>query len=225
VEALATISGLDVEGGLKRVMGKRDFYARLVRGFAEGEEARATEVIRQLLADGDREAAERTAHSLKGVAGTIGAGELQARAQAVEAEIRDEAPDLEMRLESMDEELTRVAGAVRQAFGTPSMSDAEVVTEIGPLGDDVLARLPGLIQTLEGKRDTATELAGTMTIDEIEGFAAEMRRLGEESGYTPLARWAGKLGEAAAGFDMDGMAGGLGGFASLIDEARERQAS
>ena len=35
-DRLAAIEGLDVEAGVKRVMGKRDFYEKLVRQFAEG---------------------------------------------------------------------------------------------------------------------------------------------------------------------------------------------
>ena len=89
VSALSAIEGLDVENGLKRVIGKRDFYEKLVRGFATGEEVRTVETVRLLLAEGDIEAAERTAHSLKGVAGTIGAGELQSRAAVLETAIKE----------------------------------------------------------------------------------------------------------------------------------------
>ena len=83
-DALKAIPGLDVDAGLKRLMGKRDFYERMLRQFTTGEESQAVATIRARLAEGDRDTAERTAHSLKGVAGTLGATELQARAGELE---------------------------------------------------------------------------------------------------------------------------------------------
>ncbi|MBT4140686.1 MAG: Hpt domain-containing protein, partial [Candidatus Latescibacteria bacterium] len=52
----------------------------------------------------DRAGAERAAHSLKGVAGTIGATELQTCAQALETAIHDKA-DIETQLTLVGEEL------------------------------------------------------------------------------------------------------------------------
>ena len=43
---LESVKGLDVEGGVKRLMGKRDFYEILVKGFATGEEAKTVETVR-----------------------------------------------------------------------------------------------------------------------------------------------------------------------------------
>ncbi|MBT4099058.1 MAG: response regulator [Gemmatimonadetes bacterium] len=39
IESLHQIDGLDVDAGLKRVVGKRAFYERLIRGFVDGNEA------------------------------------------------------------------------------------------------------------------------------------------------------------------------------------------
>ena len=215
-DPLEAIEGLDVEGGLKRVMGKRDFYERLVRQFAEGQEAESVATIRAQLADGEREGAERTAHSLKGVAGTIGAGELQRRSQALETAIHRGSEVLESLLASVEEELTRMVSAIREALG---VQEVEEVVEV-MLDEATLARLPGLIEVLEGKKDEVVELSSTLTINEIETFAAEMRELGEEYGYLPLVSWGEKLAESAENFNMEEMGKGLEGYAALVELAR-----
>ena len=51
-DALESIAGLDAAAGIVRVAGKRDFYEKLVRQFAEGEEARSVETIQGQLEEG-----------------------------------------------------------------------------------------------------------------------------------------------------------------------------
>ena len=71
-DPLATVPGLDAADGLRRVLGKREAYVGLLRTFASGQ-AGAPDAIRAALAEGRRADAERAAHTLKGVAGSIGA--------------------------------------------------------------------------------------------------------------------------------------------------------
>ena len=84
---LAQIRGLDVADGLRRVLGRHDAYVGLLRRFANGH-ANAIREIRTALAEGRHADAERVAHTLKGVAGTIGARQLQREAGEVEAALR-----------------------------------------------------------------------------------------------------------------------------------------
>jgi two-component system sensor histidine kinase/response regulator len=84
---LDLIPGLDTADGMRRVLGRREAYVGLLRRFAAGQ-AGAMRDIRTALADGRRDEAERGAHTLKGVAGTIGAGQLQREAGEVEAALR-----------------------------------------------------------------------------------------------------------------------------------------
>ena len=90
-DPLATVPGLDADDGLRRVLGRREAYVGLLRTFASGQTG-APEAIRAALAEGRRADAERAAHTLKGVAGSIGARQLQAEAAAVEAALRKDAP-------------------------------------------------------------------------------------------------------------------------------------
>jgi two-component system, sensor histidine kinase and response regulator len=84
---LDLIPGLDTADGMRRVLGRREAYVGLLRRFAAGH-ASSMRDIRTALADGRRDDAERGAHTLKGVAGTIGAGQLQREAAEVEAALR-----------------------------------------------------------------------------------------------------------------------------------------
>jgi PAS domain S-box-containing protein len=79
--------GLDLRVGLKFTRNKPDFYRRLLKRFAE-DEAGAAERMRQCFADGDYAGAERLAHSIKGMAGTLGAQVLRAVAADLEHRIR-----------------------------------------------------------------------------------------------------------------------------------------
>jgi signal transduction histidine kinase/DNA-binding response OmpR family regulator/HPt (histidine-containing phosphotransfer) domain-containing protein len=100
------IPGLDTAAGLKRMRGKVPFYLDMLRKFAAGQKGAVAEIRAALLA-GDAATAERHAHTLKGIAGNVGAGGIQQAAGLVEAAIRQgndaaaelaalEAPLLEM---------------------------------------------------------------------------------------------------------------------------------
>ncbi|MBL8337337.1 MAG: PAS domain S-box protein [Rhodoferax sp.] len=71
LDALRRIPGVDVDQGLRYINGRADRYLRILGRFAEshGDDVPRLEA---LLARGDRVAAERLMHSLKGAAGTLG---------------------------------------------------------------------------------------------------------------------------------------------------------
>ncbi len=80
---LAPIEGLDMVGGMRRVMGRQARYISMLRAFTTNQ-AGAVQQMRTQLEMGDRAGAERTAHTLKGLAGNIGADALQLLAEAIE---------------------------------------------------------------------------------------------------------------------------------------------
>jgi len=123
VAEVPKIAGLDTEGGLRRVMGNAGQYLALLRRFAE-RQAGAADEIAAALQGNDCDTAERLAHTLKGLAASIGADTLAAQAHAVEAAIgagvaeRDLAGDIaRMRttlaalIEQMHRELPQLAPA------------------------------------------------------------------------------------------------------------------
>ncbi len=80
---LAPIEGLDMVGGMRRVMGRQARYISMLRAFC-AHQAGAVQQMRAQLEAGDRAGAERSAHTLKGLAGNIGADALQLLADAME---------------------------------------------------------------------------------------------------------------------------------------------
>jgi CheY-like chemotaxis protein len=87
-DELPTITGLDTKDGLSRVAGNRKLYLKLLRQFIE-QQGPAPEQIAAALSSNDITLAERIAHTLKGVAGNIGAKPVQAAAGILEKAIRD----------------------------------------------------------------------------------------------------------------------------------------
>ncbi len=84
--AVPDIEGIDVKGGVRRVAGNAKLYLDLLRRYVEGQRD-AAERIREALRVGDTALAERTAHTVKGVSGNIGAAEVQAAAGELEKAI------------------------------------------------------------------------------------------------------------------------------------------
>ncbi len=82
------VDGLDVQDGLSHMMGKKPLYIAMLHRYVTGQRDCADN-IRLALAAGDTATAQRAAHTLKGVSGTIGAKKVSALAGAVEAAIRD----------------------------------------------------------------------------------------------------------------------------------------
>ncbi len=90
-QPLPSIEGLDTADGLSRVAGNRKLYLKLLRQFLE-QQGVAIAQISTALTQNDLRLAERLAHTLKGVAGNIGAKAVQATAGALEKLIREQAP-------------------------------------------------------------------------------------------------------------------------------------
>ena len=85
------VAGLDVADGVRRVLGNGSLYLRLLRKFVSGQDTFGSS-LRAALDGGDMTTAERLAHTLKGVAGNVGAKPLQEAAAALEGAIAGARP-------------------------------------------------------------------------------------------------------------------------------------
>jgi two-component system sensor histidine kinase/response regulator len=74
---------LNIDAGLVTANGNAAFYARMLQMF-EKSDALNLSVLQSLLAANETDTAQRQAHSLKGIAGSIGATALQAQAAEIE---------------------------------------------------------------------------------------------------------------------------------------------
>jgi two-component system sensor histidine kinase/response regulator len=111
---IPVVAGVDTASGLRRVAGNRRLYLNLLRKYSEGQSGTA-DAIKLALKRGDRELAERLAHSLKGVSGNIGAQAVQESAAEVERAVRTGA-DASASIASMEAELDLVLESLRGAL-------------------------------------------------------------------------------------------------------------
>ena len=103
----ATLPGLDIQEGLDRVAGDRTLYCWLLRHFPEKYTA-ADQRIRALLTEGKSEDALREVHTIKGLAGQIGAHDLFQAGGRLEAALESASPDLEAALQSFADSLSHM---------------------------------------------------------------------------------------------------------------------
>lgn len=80
------VPGISIETGLKRLNGNRRLYRELLTRFLNTKRETGNE-LRAGLEQGDTETAGRIAHSMKSIAGVIGAEELSSAAAALEKAI------------------------------------------------------------------------------------------------------------------------------------------
>jgi len=102
------LAGIDVEAGLNRVVGNKTLYRSILMQFRDGSEHTISD-LNVALNNGDIETATRIAHTLKGVAGNIGASSLQVLAACLESELRrGKSSGLERQIKDVEEQLARL---------------------------------------------------------------------------------------------------------------------
>lgn len=108
------VDGLDFKKGLRTVAGKTGLYLRMLEKFA----ASNTDTGKKLLSElekGDLKTAEITAHTVKGVAGNIGADKLYELSGALEKLIADEG-NYQTAAEEFAAETSRLTSAITAAL-------------------------------------------------------------------------------------------------------------
>ncbi len=125
--ALGAVPGLNLAQGLVSVRGQLDRYRRLLTLFHQGHGGDVAALRAHLAAD-QRGEAQRLAHSLKGVAATLGAEDLSRRARDVELALRDGAPDreLEPKVQALDAGLAPLVRAIAAVTGDQLAAPAPV---------------------------------------------------------------------------------------------------
>jgi len=145
LQALAAVPGLDANQGLRRVMGKELSYLKMLRKFISGQRDTLRHT-REALAQGDWSTAERMAHTLRGVAGNIGASRVQADAAALEASLNQQpvlssvAPLIDRTEASLAELITLLQQHLPRAAAPLEVSEADK-ERVGKLVDKLIALL------------------------------------------------------------------------------------
>ncbi len=97
VQIPETLPGIDLSWGLKRVGGNKKLFVKLLKDFANNH-ADCCDELQKLLAEDAVEEVHRLVHTIHGVAGNIGARELQKSAQMLESYIRKESDHIKNNL-------------------------------------------------------------------------------------------------------------------------------
>ncbi len=124
---LPEIDGLDTATGLRRTRNKRKLYLCLLAGFT-ADHGDDVQVLRAMVDRGEWVEAERLAHTVEGLAATLGATALIAPAQALERACgvcRND--DAKAALDALAEAMTPLISSLRRHFtpdgeGTPTRS-------------------------------------------------------------------------------------------------------
>ncbi len=151
---LDAIPSLDTRAGLSRVGGNQKLYLKLLRQFVEQQGA-VIGHIADAHARGDAPLAERLAHTLKGVAGNIGAAQVQFAAGALEKSIREGATavELEMARQRVAAVLDPLVADLRGRVASPApeaVAEPSVATVANPAESrDAAAKLSTLLNDLD----------------------------------------------------------------------------
>ncbi|MBF0510157.1 MAG: response regulator [Deltaproteobacteria bacterium] len=108
---IPALAGIDVAAGLKRVGGNKKLYRSILLKFYN-EYPDSSARIKAAFDAGDRELAQRLAHTVKGVAGNIGAEVLFQAGEELEAAIRQGRDDIAGPLATFEEDLQAVLPAL-----------------------------------------------------------------------------------------------------------------
>ncbi|MFL6350925.1 MAG: response regulator [Bryobacteraceae bacterium] len=153
------IAGVNLADGLKRLAGNGQLYRNLLSQFAAKQVGTATQ-ISAALESGDRNIAERIAHTVKGVAGNLGITEVQSAAQKLEKVLREESGSVPAVLDQFAIALRVQVTAIQQALNDSAAArPAEVPT--APLNREnanlAIGRLKALLQASDGDAQDAFE--------------------------------------------------------------------
>jgi signal transduction histidine kinase/CheY-like chemotaxis protein len=166
---LPLIAGLDAADGVRRVAGNRKLYLKLLRQFVDQQADAPAQLAEQLKA-GDHATAERTAHTVKGIAANLSITEVQASAGALEKAIRDQADParLEELRQHFSDVLVDLLARLRPPLGaepaaTPAVSAAPAdPAQAQPIVAELLKQLAefdtSAAESLEAHRATLASL-------------------------------------------------------------------
>ena len=142
---LPQIPDIDIESGLSRVGGNEKLYRNLLGKFYN-EYPDSTKQIKDALAKEDKELGTRLAHTVKGVAGNIGAKDLQAAGADVEAAIKDgNLENIDELLDTFEQNIKSIMNGLKD-FVAAEKSGGDVKGEKEP-GDPV--KLKELLDKLQ----------------------------------------------------------------------------
>jgi len=191
-----SLPGFDLAAGLKRLMGNKKLYRKLLVDFGTKYTETANE-IRTAIDANDFEQAHSLVHNLKGLAGNLEAGDLQAATVEMEKGVKGQteetasASELNLKFSNLEDALNRALEAVK-ILGLP---DEKQATE--GAGDETAAASPELAKAVVDRITSAAEMGD---VAQIKSIAEELKS--ESDALSPFCD---KLVQLADDFDFDGI--------------------
>ena len=143
---LKAVDGLDVSVGLRSLLGNASQYVHLLSQFVEGHGNDAVLLAKQM-DSGDLDAVRQTAHALKGVAGILGAINVQQSALDMEKAVRRRrgAEKLQEYLEILTRDLAELFDGLRAVLPDKNDRQTEKVIDRKQAGQ-ILVQLESLLE-------------------------------------------------------------------------------
>ena len=203
------LPGLDIADALQRLGGNRKLLKKLLINFAD-DFFDAPLKIRKALDSDDMEYIRRTAHTIKGVAGNIGAQKLSKAAADLETASLNGHPD-EGIINHFETILNRATAATGTLKTDPPETPADI-SETWTLPPDIREKLPSLLSEL----DACLESGQFKAVQ----YAENLKRLLPGAAFRePLER----LADHIDNYDFDEARVPAAEIAALLDIAPERR--
>jgi two-component system sensor histidine kinase/response regulator len=198
------LPGVNIEKGLKTVIGNEKLYRKLLGQFYESNRDVVPEIKKTLEAE-DLVTAARLAHTTKGVAGNLGAGELFAAAADLENAIKAEEMDgLEGLIDNFETHLDVVMGGIQELEDRDTAAN-QADTPAGELIIDIDAVKPLLIEMAE------------LLESDLMGAMSRLETLEQHLGNSRVREDFSQLTKHIDGFDTDGAKESLSKIAEKLD--------
>jgi two-component system sensor histidine kinase/response regulator len=163
VVSIADIEGIDVKAGLATCAGNAPLYRKLLLQFREAQSDFEQDFLQAQLSD-DQDTPMRLAHTLKGVAASIGAADVAAAASTLETgcKNRDSQDTLLTQLKVLLDMLEPVLHAIGQAQDSLRAAKTAVAND-APAAAPLLASLRDALENFDGEsRKIAEALMGAV---------------------------------------------------------------
>jgi signal transduction histidine kinase/DNA-binding response OmpR family regulator len=192
-----SLTGFNLEEGLKRLQGNRKLYRKLLLDFAANYTSTADE-IRQALAAGDYNRVHSLVHNIKGLAGNLSATVVQAAATEMDSRVKQVLAGKDPKIDPSDRLFSQLQNALSEALASCRAlkpSAAEDVSEAGKASIPPMA--DGMAQNIADRLRNAVDLGN---ISELKTIAAELK-----SGPDAYGNLADTLQRLAEDFDFEGI--------------------
>ncbi|MFC1882462.1 Hpt domain-containing protein, partial [Thermodesulfobacteriota bacterium] len=191
-----SLPGFDLAAGLKRLMGNKTLYRKLLLDFGAKYTGVAGE-IHKVLDSKDLEQAHSLIHNLKGMAGNLAAIDLQAASVNLEKLVKGAGkktpPAKKLKLK-----FSELENALNQALESAQSIGLSTEENVCKLSDEEIAAIPSeFAQDIAKRIRNAAEMGDVMTLIAI---AEEMKT--HSDSCTPLSK---QIIQLAEDFDFEGI--------------------